>query len=47
MTSLNNFFGKPTIITGVGDIFPITMRDYDEFMDIVNIIMLKKITISL
>ncbi|WP_099301823.1 hypothetical protein [Bacillus sp. Marseille-P3800] len=42
MTSLNNFFGKPTTITGVGEIYPITMRDYDEFMDIVNIIMLKK-----
>ncbi|MBX0320195.1 hypothetical protein [Shouchella clausii] len=42
MSSLRNIFGKPTFVQGAGDIYPITLKHYDEFMDLAHIIMLKK-----
>lgn len=36
--SVKNIFNKPEIITGVGEIHSVLMKDYDEFMDISNIL---------
>ncbi|QSF43271.1 hypothetical protein [Paenibacillus tianjinensis] len=30
---VNNIFGKPTIIEGVGEIYPIKLMDYDRFQE--------------
>lgn len=33
MGNLNNIFGKPHYVEGVGNIYPIKIKDYDEFIE--------------
>lgn len=35
---MNNILNKPKFVKDVGNIYPVTMNDYDEFMDKANII---------
>lgn len=38
MSLLSNIFQKPKAIPSVGEIYPVLMKDYDEFMDNANVI---------
>lgn len=42
MSSLNNIFGRPQYIEGVGNIYPIKLKDYDEFIENANILYYSK-----
>lgn len=40
MSTLSHIFQKPKAVESIGEVYPVLMKDYDKFMDKVNVILL-------